>query len=210
MASSSHMLYLNGAESYCALCDVYLLNCKQRTEHIINSSNHPECCKCGRRFLNRQALQQHYVNTLNHFYCGLCDKHMKSPGGFRVHNEHFHPCDIDYDSDEDDDDHSDDLDDDWEDEEAKSRYPDEAYPPTDPIEDASVEDDSLAFEDEEDAEAEPVCCPMCDEEKSIMCATACGHVFCVRCVTAAIKYIGVCPICEAEAREDQLRRVYIS
>ncbi len=74
---------------------------------------------------------------------------MKSPGGFRVHNEHFHPCDIDYDSDEDDDDHSDDLDDDWEDEEAKIRYPDEAYPPTDPIEDASVEDDSLDFEDVE-------------------------------------------------------------
>ena len=43
---------------YCALCDKYFADSRQRREHIAESVNHPECQVCGGRFLNGDILRK--------------------------------------------------------------------------------------------------------------------------------------------------------
>ncbi|KAK0232252.1 hypothetical protein EDD85DRAFT_847157 [Armillaria nabsnona] len=51
---------------------------------------------------------------------------------------------------------------------------------------------------------------MCEKEHTTLCATPCGHVYCVRCIHAALKYTEACPVCDERATKDQLRKIYIS
>ncbi len=53
---STDMIRMDGV--YCALCDEYFFDKRQRAEHIMNSNDHPECWRCGRRFLNGQILRR--------------------------------------------------------------------------------------------------------------------------------------------------------
>ncbi|PBK83513.1 hypothetical protein ARMGADRAFT_1037881 [Armillaria gallica] len=85
---STDMIRMDGV--YCALCDEYFFDKRQRAEHIMNSNDHPECWRCGRRFLNGQILRRHCVTAPNHHYCVPCDKHCRTAAGFRVHMEQRH------------------------------------------------------------------------------------------------------------------------
>ncbi|KAK0192003.1 putative zinc-finger-containing protein [Armillaria mellea] len=230
---STDMIRMDGV--YCALCDQYFFDKRQRDEHIMNSNDHPECWRCGRRFLNGQILRRHCVTAPNHHYCVPCDKHCRTAAGFRVHMEQVHGSDDD-DSDDDSSEEEDyyDLEDGWEDERGEEEYPDEVSESGDEPLDTSWEDsneydfedpeylrlppsfndaatDDAEGSDEEDVkETSHFSCPMCEKEHTTLCATPCGHVYCVRCIRAALKYTEACPVCDERATEDQLRKIYIS
>ncbi|KAK0192190.1 hypothetical protein F5146DRAFT_493580 [Armillaria mellea] len=146
---STDMICMDGV--YCALCDEYFFDKRQRVEHIMNSNDHPECWRCGRRFLNGQILRRHYVTAANHHYCVPCDKHCRTAAGFRVHMEQVHGSDDD-DSDDDSSEEEDyyDLEDGWEDERGEEQYPDEVSESGDEPLDTSWEDrNEYDFEDPE-------------------------------------------------------------
>ncbi|PBK70588.1 hypothetical protein ARMSODRAFT_973914 [Armillaria solidipes] len=206
---STDMIRMDGV--YCALCDEYFFDKRQRAEHIMNSNDHPECWRCGCRFLNGQILRR------------------------RQHMEQVHGSDDDV-SDDDDSEEEDyyDLEDGWEDERGEEGYPDEVSESGDEPLDTSWEDnneydfedpeylrlppslneaatDDAEESDEEDAEeTSHFSCPMCEKEHTTLCATPCGYVYCVRCIRAALKYTEACPVCDERATEDQLRKIYIS
>ncbi|KAK0441796.1 uncharacterized protein EV420DRAFT_1485533 [Desarmillaria tabescens] len=143
---STDMICMDGV--YCALCDEYFFDKRQRAEHIMNSNDHPECWRCGRQFLNGQILRRHCVTAPNHHYCVPCDKHCRTAAGFRVRMEQVHGFDDDN-SDDDSEDYYD-LEDSWEDERGKEEYPDEVSESGDEPLDTSWEDSNeYDFEDPE-------------------------------------------------------------
>ncbi|PBK70743.1 hypothetical protein ARMSODRAFT_1017530 [Armillaria solidipes] len=211
---STDMICMDGV--YCALCDEYFFDQRQRAEHIMNSNDHPECWRCGRRFLNGQILRRHCITAPNHHYCVPCDKHCRTAAGFRVHMEQVHGSsddDSDDDSSEEEDYH--DLEDGWEDERARRNsneydFEDPEYLRLPPSSNNAATDDAEESDEEDVEETSHFSCPMCQKGHTTLCATPCGHVYCVRCIRAALKYTEACPMCDERATEDQLRKIYIS
>ncbi|KAK0441803.1 uncharacterized protein EV420DRAFT_1485539 [Desarmillaria tabescens] len=116
---STDMICMDGV--YCALCDEYFFDKRQRAEHIMNSNDGDHC-----------------VTAPNHHYCVPCDKHCRTAAGFRVRMEQVHGFDDDN-SDDDSEDYYD-LEDSWEDERGKEEYPDEVSESGDEPLDTSWED----------------------------------------------------------------------
>ncbi|KAK0482257.1 hypothetical protein IW261DRAFT_1025843 [Armillaria novae-zelandiae] len=59
--------------------------------------------------------------------------------------------------------------------------------------------------EESDEKTSHFSCPMCQKkEQSSLCTTPCGHVYCARCIRAALTYTKIRPVCDGRATEDQL------
>ncbi|KAF9262310.1 hypothetical protein L218DRAFT_973581 [Marasmius fiardii PR-910] len=223
--------------SYCASCDEYFYNHRERRKHIQNTTSHPRCEICHRRFLNKNTLRMHFIQTPGHYYCAICNKIFDTAGGLQVHLDYaaVHRDDSDDDDDEDEDDYSPIHEDDkWEDELALQVYPDGYRDPNVYcFEDTSFEDfDDYDFEDEEELgdppyefdvesgdeqleegveEISEFQCPLCQEcSPGVVCSTSCGHLFCVRCIKAALHYTGMCPVCDEEDDVVNLRRIFLT
>ena len=52
-------------------------------------------------------------------------------------------------------------------------------------------------------------CAVCLEAYVNPTSTRCGHVFCARCIAAAIKHNGTCPTCRKRTTKKQCLRVYL-
>ena len=52
-------------------------------------------------------------------------------------------------------------------------------------------------------------CAVCLEAYVNPTSTRCGHVFCARCIAAAIKHNGTCPTCRKRTTKAQCLRVYL-
>ncbi|PBK63354.1 hypothetical protein ARMSODRAFT_1024097 [Armillaria solidipes] len=194
---STDMIRMDGV--YCALCDEYFFDKRQRDEHIMNSNDHPECWRCGRRFLNGQILRRHCVTAPNHHYC--------VPDDDDSEEEDYY-----------------DLEDGWEDERGEEEYPDEVSESGDEPLDTSWEDSNeydfedpeylrlppsfndAVIDDAEESDEEDVeetyhfSCPMCHRARA--------HVPLRDSVWTCV--LQACPVCDERATEDQLRKIYIS
>jgi len=52
-------------------------------------------------------------------------------------------------------------------------------------------------------------CPLCLELDRELSCIACGHVFCVSCITHALDIKSECPVCRRHARQRDIRRIYL-
>lgn len=52
-------------------------------------------------------------------------------------------------------------------------------------------------------------CAVCLEAYVNPTSTRCGHVFCAKCVLAAIKHSSKCPTCRKKVTKSQIHRVYL-
>ncbi|KIY71965.1 hypothetical protein CYLTODRAFT_450290 [Cylindrobasidium torrendii FP15055 ss-10] len=226
------------AACYCALCDMYFESQSERQQHIDESREHPECRTCFRRFLNKKILREHAAITPGHYHCAECNLHHLSPASLQVHlDDYDHSNPPPSQAEEDDDAEDEDRRRDWGGEEraGKERYPqllalkvaptflkpeerlhelddacdfvDKAWLASPPTQ-STCEDDEC--EDDCDAEPSTVCCPLCEQDGQEMCATHCGHVFCVGCMADIMHYSGECPTCDEALCRDTLRKIYLA
>ena len=52
-------------------------------------------------------------------------------------------------------------------------------------------------------------CAVCLDDYVNATTTRCGHVFCARCVRAAIEHSGTCPTCRKKVTRAQCHRVFL-
>jgi uncharacterized protein (DUF983 family) len=52
-------------------------------------------------------------------------------------------------------------------------------------------------------------CPICFDPLKKGTATMCGHIFCKKCIRAAIKTQHKCPNCRKDVSKEDLRRVFL-
>lgn len=51
-------------------------------------------------------------------------------------------------------------------------------------------------------------CVICIQPVDMPCSTICGHIFCCKCITEAIKVFRKCPICNQKLKVGDMHRVY--
>ncbi|TRM67146.1 hypothetical protein BD626DRAFT_566182 [Schizophyllum amplum] len=220
---------------YCALCDEYFCDQRERMYHIQRSADHPRCDDCDRRFLNKNVLRTHWAYSRGHNYCALCQMHFRSAAGLRVHIEKA-PVHCDDSDEELDGTQQGDWSDGWEDRLGWDLYPDERPEEEDGdggdhswehLDQFDMLDLGEADEEHgngggkegdgdgesgEDGYAKVVEfeCPVCRQKPDVVCATKCGHLFCATCIHQSFKRDAECPICRLEGLPAQLRRVYLT
>ncbi|KAK0204205.1 putative zinc-finger-containing protein [Desarmillaria ectypa] len=144
------------------------------------------CPLCDEYFFDKRQRAEHIMNSNDRPECWRCGRRF-------LNGQILHDDDSNDDSEEED---YYDLEDGGEDERGKEECPDEVSESGDEPLDTSWEDSN-----EDDFET---------RKHMTLCAAPCGHVYCVRCIRAALKYTEACPVCDERATEDQLRKIYIS